>query len=169
MQKMPKVAALAVMAKITHHQRGAGCSTTSEMRCVSQLKLRRFRTRGTCAIRRSTSWTSGAVADAPSILSLLRKRLDSTRNPDIFRVRHFRIWISKAGEITGPRNDIQIFEDPVVAVLFFHLRDAALRILDIAENDRFSGTGLRAGSGKRIARDEFVRRSACTCQRDDLG
>src|SRR6266446_2773719 len=69
MQKSPNVAALAVIAKITHHQRGAGCSTTSEMRCVSQLKLRRFRTSGTCVIRRSASWTSGAVADAPSILN----------------------------------------------------------------------------------------------------
>src|SRR5512132_2074201 len=69
MQKRPKVAALAVMVKITHHQRGADCSTTSEMRCVSQLKLRRFKTSGTCAIRRSASWTSGVVTDAPSILN----------------------------------------------------------------------------------------------------
>src|SRR5881409_1563315 len=69
MQKSPKVAVLAVMVKATHHQRGAGCSTTSEMRSVSQLKLRRFNTSGTCAIRRSASWTSGAAADAPSILN----------------------------------------------------------------------------------------------------
>ena len=35
-----------------------------------QLKLRWFKTRGTCAIRRSACWIlSGAVADAPSILS----------------------------------------------------------------------------------------------------
>src|SRR5438093_10398732 len=70
MQKSPKVAVLAVMVKATHHQRGAGCSTTAEMRSVSQLKLRRFRTSGTCAIRRSASWTSGAAAaGAPSILN----------------------------------------------------------------------------------------------------
>src|SRR5262249_29795187 len=68
MQKMPKVAALAVMAKITHHQRGAGCSTTSEMRPVSQLKFRRFKTSGTCAIRCLASSTlSGAAAGAPSM------------------------------------------------------------------------------------------------------
>src|SRR5439155_12621251 len=69
MQKMPKVAELAVMAKITHHQRGAGCSMTAEIRCVSQLKLRRFNTRGTCVILGSASWTSSTVADAPSILN----------------------------------------------------------------------------------------------------
>src|SRR6476660_4609323 len=69
MQKRPKVAALAVMAKHTHHHRGAGCSITPEMRSVSQLKLRRFRTSGTCAIIRSASCTSGAAADAPSILN----------------------------------------------------------------------------------------------------
>src|SRR6266478_4556967 len=68
MQKRPKVAALAVMAKHTHHHRGEGCSTTPEMRSVSQSKLRRFRTSGTCAIRRSATWTSGAAAGAPSIL-----------------------------------------------------------------------------------------------------
>src|SRR5215216_3862665 len=66
-QKRPKVAILAVTAKHTHHQRGAGCSATPEMRCVSQLKLRRFKTSGTCVIRRSASCTSGAVAAAPSI------------------------------------------------------------------------------------------------------
>src|SRR5215831_16517725 len=71
MQKMPKVAALAVTVKITHHQRGAGCSTTSEMRRVSQLKLRRFRTNGTCAIRRSACCTcSDAAADAPFMVKL---------------------------------------------------------------------------------------------------
>src|SRR5882757_3351047 len=60
---------LAVIMKHTHHHRGAGCSTTPVIRCVSQLKLRRFNTSGTCAICRSASWTSGAVADAPSILN----------------------------------------------------------------------------------------------------
>src|SRR6266403_940334 len=69
MQKSPNVAALAVIAKITHHQRGAGCSMTPEIRCVSQLKLRRFNTSGTCVILRSASWTSSTVADAPSILN----------------------------------------------------------------------------------------------------
>src|SRR6476646_10985555 len=69
MQKIPNVAMLAVIMKHTHHHRGAGCSTTPVMRCVSQLKLRRFNTSGTCAICRCSSWTSGAVADAPSILN----------------------------------------------------------------------------------------------------
>src|SRR5882757_1121464 len=69
MQKSPNVAMLAVIMKHTHHHRGAGCSMTPVMRCVSQLKLRRFRTSGTCVIRRSASWTSGTVSDAPSILN----------------------------------------------------------------------------------------------------
>src|SRR5713101_1095227 len=170
MQKRPKVAALAVMVKITHHQRGAGCSTTSEMRSVSQLKLRRFRTSGTCAICRSASLTlSGAAAGAPSIFSnlwssrgaqtardlplgdCLRKErsravcslceilrsaqvdrsaripidnrkwkienssrcfLLHTRHPDVLRVRHFRVWIANAREITDSRDSVQRFEDP---------------------------------------------------------
>src|SRR6476659_3006934 len=69
MPNRPNVAMLAVVMKHTHHHRGAGCSMTPEIRCVSQLKLRRFRTSGTCVIRRSASCTSGAVADAPSILN----------------------------------------------------------------------------------------------------
>ena len=65
MQKSPKVAALPVIVNATHHQRGAGCSTTPEMRSVSQLKLRRCRTSGTRAICRSASLiVSGAVGAA---------------------------------------------------------------------------------------------------------
>src|SRR5947208_10139975 len=64
MQKSPNVAAVAVMVKATHHQRGAGCSTTPEIRSVSQLKLRRFRTSGMRAICRSASLISGAACVA---------------------------------------------------------------------------------------------------------
>src|SRR5437763_9060688 len=85
MQKMPKVAALAVMAKITHHHRGARCSTTSEIRCVSQLKLRRFRTSGTWAIRRFASWISDA-AGAPFIFN----RATPVIPPPGLRCRH--LW-----------------------------------------------------------------------------
>src|SRR6266498_5670082 len=67
MQKSPKVAVLAVMVKATHHQRGAGCSTTPEMRSVSQLKLRLFKTSGTRASG-SASLISGAVGAASIIL-----------------------------------------------------------------------------------------------------
>src|SRR5438876_9901080 len=69
MQKSPKVAALAVIVNATHHQRGAVCSTTAEMRSVSQLKLRRFNTSGTCAIRRSACLiVSDATVGAASII-----------------------------------------------------------------------------------------------------
>jgi hypothetical protein len=50
-----------VMVKQTHHQRGAGCSTTPEIRSVSQLKLRRCKTSGTRA--------SGLAVASPSIAS----------------------------------------------------------------------------------------------------
>src|SRR5438094_2006696 len=52
------------MVNATHHQRGAGCSTTPEMRSVSQLKLRRFKTSGARAISRSASLISGAAGAA---------------------------------------------------------------------------------------------------------
>src|SRR5258705_9076566 len=76
MQKSPKVAMLEVMAKATHHQRGAGCSTTPEIRSVSQLKFRLFRTSGGRASGVSSEAdaslpiTSGVV-DAPSIFKLI--------------------------------------------------------------------------------------------------
>src|SRR5262245_3108922 len=67
MQKRPKDATLAVMVKATHHHRGAGCSTTPEIRSVSQLKLRRCRTSGTRAISCSASSIISGDVDAPSI------------------------------------------------------------------------------------------------------
>src|SRR6266487_2834552 len=65
-QKRPKVAALAVMVKATHHQRGAGFSTTPEIRSVNQLKLRLFKTSGTRAteVAASPLIASGAIGDA---------------------------------------------------------------------------------------------------------
>src|SRR4029077_11633684 len=68
MQKSPKVAMLAVMVKATHHHRGGGCSTTPEIRSVSQLKLRRCRTSGTRAICCSASSIISGDVDAPSML-----------------------------------------------------------------------------------------------------
>ena len=67
MQKSPKAAMPAVIVKVTHHQRGAGCSTTPEIRSVSQLKLRRFNNSGTrpsgcsTAVEASAAMISGAV------------------------------------------------------------------------------------------------------------
>src|SRR4029078_8525601 len=78
------------------------------------------------------------------------------------------MWIAKTCEITRPRNNVQIIKDSVIAILLFHLRDAALLVLDITEHDRVGGTGLSASRGKRIARNALVWRSACTRERDDL-
>jgi hypothetical protein len=58
------------MVNATHHQRGAGCSTTPEMRSVSQLKLRRFRTSGARVISRSASVIVSGAAGAASINKL---------------------------------------------------------------------------------------------------
>src|SRR6185437_8730568 len=110
MQKSPKVAMLEVVAKATHHQRGAGCSTTPEMRSVSQLKLRRLSTSGTCAIRCSASLTaSGAAAGAPSMITLLSFRylFHQTGDAYILCVGHLRIRIAEPCQITVPRLDIQ--------------------------------------------------------------
>src|SRR4051794_36391167 len=64
MQKRPIEAIAEVMVNMTHHQRGAGCSTTPEILSVIQLKFRRFSTSGTRTSGRSV------VADAsPSIIS----------------------------------------------------------------------------------------------------
>src|SRR5437667_10710655 len=58
------MAIVPVIVKVTHHQRGAGFSTTPEIRSVSQLKLRLFNTSGTRARGRST-----VIAASPLILS----------------------------------------------------------------------------------------------------
>src|SRR5437588_5999144 len=136
MQKSPNVAALEVIVNATHHHRGAGCSTTPEMRSVSQLKLRRFKTSGTRVISRSASFTVSDAAGAASIFKLpiatiedqnvkienssFRKCLYQTRDSDIFRVRHFGVRIANPREIARSRNDVQIVQDSVIAVLFFH-------------------------------------------------
>src|SRR4029078_9684980 len=78
------------------------------------------------------------------------------------------MWIAKTCEITRSRNNVQIIKDPVITILLFHLRDAALLVLDITENNRIGWTGLSARRSKRIARNALVWRSARTRERDDL-
>ena len=120
MQKSPNVAALEVIVNATHHHRGAGCSTTPEMRSVSQLKLRRFKTSGARVISRSASLTVPGAAGAASIIKSFRKCLYQTCDSDIFRVRHFGVRIANPRQVARSRNNVQIFQDPVIAVLFFH-------------------------------------------------
>src|SRR2546430_17408510 len=137
MQKSPKIAMLEVMAKATHHQRGAGCSTTPEIRSVNQLKLRRCSTSGTRVSRCSASLIVSGAVGAPSMLmedrpaagaqtkclcsySSFRQFLFKTCDPDVFRVGHLRVWIANAREITDSWDDIQIVKDPIIPVLLFH-------------------------------------------------
>src|SRR5438876_4957470 len=161
------------MVKQTHHQRGAGFSTTPEIRSVSQLKLRRFKTRGGRASGCSTEVaaspliTSGAVhAESisnnehrlPSLFDGPRSTISSrlflrTCYADVLRSRHFWIRIADAREITRPRIHIQIFEQSIIAVLPFHLRYTAFRIFDVAKDNRLGRASLRARAGKGIARD----------------
>src|SRR5438067_8566593 len=160
MQKSPKVAALAVMVKATHHQRGAGCSTTPEIRSVSQLKLRLFKTSGTRASGLSASLIiSGAVGAAsmfklPIAKSEVPRRIEHRRpqtskienssswfllqtcDSDVFCVGHFRIRIANARQITGSRLHVQVFEQPVIAAPLFHFSDATFPLLHIATHKR---------------------------------
>src|SRR5438046_10317333 len=123
MQKSPNVAALAVMVNATHHQRGAGCSTTPEMRSVSQLKLRRFKTSGALAICRSASLISGAagaasmiklpIADCQLPIATIANRKSKIENSsfqyllhqacasDVLAVLHLWIGFADSREITA--------------------------------------------------------------------
>ena len=47
-----------------------------------------------------------------------------------------RVRIPQAAQISGAGPRIQFFEQTVVARLRFHLRHAALGIVDVAEHDR---------------------------------
>jgi hypothetical protein len=140
MQKTPNVAALEVIVNATHHQRGAGCSTTPEIRSVNQLKLRRWRTSGTrasCCCASLISGTVGAasmtklrIADSRPLLALQNRKsrvenlscwfLLKTCDPNVFRVRHLGVWITNAREITDSWDDVQIIEDSVIPILLFH-------------------------------------------------
>src|SRR5205085_3904959 len=59
--------------------------------------------------------------------------MTETRHRDSSGVRHLRIWIPYSREIARAGIHIQIFEQLVIAVLLFHLRDTALGIGDIAK------------------------------------
>src|SRR6266699_3856864 len=91
-QKSPNVATLEVIVKATHHQRGARSSTTPEIRSVSQLKLRRFRTSGARWICRSAFSIVSCGGAAPSMVKLpnssFRYLLHQACDSDILRVRH---------------------------------------------------------------------------------
>src|SRR5947207_13848561 len=95
------------MVKATHHQRGAGCSTTPEIRSVSQLKLRLFKTSATRASGLSASWIiSGAVGAAsmfklPIAKSEVPGRIEHGRpqtSPVEHSVRGFRLDARHSGD-----------------------------------------------------------------------
>src|SRR5580704_11797991 len=65
----------------------------------------------------------------------------------VFRlgIADLRVGVAQASQIGGSGPHVQVFEQAVIARLSFELRDAALGIVDVAENDGLSGTRLGAG------------------------
>src|SRR5207248_7892575 len=118
MQNKPNIAIDPVMLKQTHHQRGAGCSTTPEMRSVIQLKLRLFNTSGARLIRDSAadaaslSITSVGASFISWPRSTSSRLLPRTGDANVVCVRHFRIWIADPPQITRARFHVQIIEQP---------------------------------------------------------
>src|SRR5437870_2540422 len=92
MQKSPKVAMLEVIAKATHHQRGAGCSATPEIRSVNQLKLRRCNTSGTRVSCCSASPIVSGAVGAPSML-LVRGHPEPRRQCQSGSDRGTSLWV----------------------------------------------------------------------------
>src|SRR5207253_1982339 len=72
------------------------------------------------------------------------------------RVRHFRIRIADAREVTDAGIHVQILKQAIIAILQFHFRDLTLRIANVSENDGLVWAGLRACRGKGIARNSKV-------------
>ena len=76
------------------------------------------------------------------------------------RIRHFRIRIANAREVTDARIHVQILKQAIIAVLQFHFRNLALRIANVSENDGLVRAGLRARRGEGIARNSKVIRGS---------
>src|SRR5215471_5324497 len=64
--------------------------------------------------------------------------------PDPLRLE-LRIWIPHDGEVRGPRPRVQLAKQRVAADFRLQLRNAAVRIVQVAEHDRVGGTRLLAG------------------------
>src|SRR2546421_11834748 len=110
------------MVKQTHHQRGAGPSTTPEIRSVIQLKLRLFNTNGVRSSGRSTPAEASLriTSDAVGVSFIVSSRSTSSfffrrrGDADVTSVRHFRIRIPNPAEITRPRFYVQIIKQPII-------------------------------------------------------
>src|SRR3954470_12780000 len=104
-----------------------------------------------CGSRRRRCWRSlrllglveivtalGRVAGGGRFTALRVSRpvMPKTRYCDLMRVRHLRVRIADPRQVTRSRLHVQVFEQAVIAVLHFYLRDLAFRILNVAENNR---------------------------------
>src|ERR1700754_2619366 len=95
-------------------------------------------------------------------------RLSSnTRNRNVPGIRHLRIWITNAREVTRACFHVQIFEKAVIPILRLNLGDARFRIGDVTENYRLGRACLSAGGRERIAWDQsLVGRARANMRRD---
>ena len=144
-----------------------GCAVHFSILCHPEAKTARD---SHCVILSSVAVTVWGLASLRR-LGMLRviTLLLPARDRDRAGIRHLRIRIANPRQVTRPRLHVQIFEQPVISVLRLDLRDARLRIADVAKNDRFRRASLRAGAREGIARDQrFVRRARAHV-RGDLG
>ena len=65
---------------------------------------------------------------------------------------NLRIWVTQRRQIARSRLGIQIREQSIVALLGFQLRNFAVRIVDIAKDDRLGRAhGLASGNDLAVA------------------
>src|SRR5207237_6757734 len=60
-------------------------------------------------------------------------------------IRHEWVRVAELAEIGGPRADVEIAENGVVAALALQFGDRALRVLDVAEDNGLDRANLLAG------------------------
>src|SRR4029450_6447411 len=89
----------------------------------------------------------------PALLLPAFVSMPNTRDLDRSAIRHLRVRIPNPCTITRPPFDVQVIEQPIIAILRFDLRNSRLWIADVTENDRFRRASLRARARERIARD----------------
>src|SRR6188474_2085709 len=92
---------------------------------------------------RSVPWAGPVGLRVGTGLLQLHILLDVQR--DLVVIRHARIRVANLGQIGRSRPSIQEAKHGVVAVLFLEFGNLAVRVHEIAENNRFSRASLLAG------------------------
>src|SRR5882757_3635604 len=71
-------------------------------------------------------------------------------------VRHFGIGIANPRQIRGPRFGVQKVEHVVITVLRLELRHLAVRVGNVAEDNRLGGASLLAGGLECSVRNQHI-------------